>query len=104
MKFFILTSFTALAVFVSSAPTKRDVDLALVPQFGHAAGVNPTGGCRFPRESAKLNSIQIISGTGDCDGAVNGANGQPIKVPCSCPPDRNTFIQVRKSGFFATCA
>jgi len=69
-----LMSAAVLATSVSSAPTKRDVNPALVPQFGHAAGVNPTG-------------------TGDCDGAVNGANGQPIKVPCSCPPDRNTFIQ-----------
>lgn len=48
---------------------------ALTPQFGHAANVNPTG-------------------TGDCDGAVNGADGQPIKVPCSCPPDRTSFINV----------
>ncbi|KAJ7243763.1 hypothetical protein C8J57DRAFT_60879 [Mycena rebaudengoi] len=39
----------------------------LVPQFGIVAGTNPTG-------------------TGDCDG-VNG-----IKIPCSCPPDRNAFI------------
>ncbi|KAI0267545.1 hypothetical protein BGY98DRAFT_1023908 [Russula aff. rugulosa BPL654] len=60
---------------VSSVPiTRRDVNEALVPQFGFSAGVNPTG-------------------TGDCDGAVNGANGQPIKIPCSCPPDRATFIQ-----------
>ena len=53
---------------------KRDVDPALIPQFGHAAGLNPTG-------------------TGDCDGVPNAA-GVPIKVPCSCPPDRNLFIQV----------
>ncbi|EIN12488.1 hypothetical protein PUNSTDRAFT_97244 [Punctularia strigosozonata HHB-11173 SS5] len=62
-----------LVASVASIPIKRDVDPALVPDFGHAANVNPTG-------------------TGDCDGAVNGANGQPIKVPCSCPPDRQTFI------------
>ena len=30
---------------------------------------------------------------GDCDGAVKGSNGQPIKIPCSCPPDRTTFLQ-----------
>jgi hypothetical protein len=62
---------------VLSAPmkiTRRAIDPALVPDFGHAAGVNPTG-------------------TGDCDGAVIGANGQPIKVPCACPPDRASFIQ-----------
>ena len=48
---------------------------ALTPPFGHNANVNPTG-------------------TGDCDGAVNGADGRPIKIPCSCPPDRTTFINV----------
>ena len=36
-----------------------------------------------------------FTGTGDCDGAVKGADGQPIKVPCNCPPDRATFIRVR---------
>jgi hypothetical protein len=58
---------------VSSAPVRRDVDPGLVPSFGHEAGVNPTG-------------------TGDCDGAVILPNGQPIKVPCTCPPDRGSFI------------
>ncbi|KAJ7833476.1 hypothetical protein B0H13DRAFT_2110929 [Mycena leptocephala] len=43
------------------------VDPALVPQFGVSPGVNPTG-------------------TGDCDG-ING-----IKIPCSCPPSRDSFI------------
>ncbi|PPQ74267.1 hypothetical protein CVT24_001190 [Panaeolus cyanescens] len=50
------------------------VDPNLVPDLGHQAGVNPTG-------------------TGDCDGAVNGPDGNPIKIPCSCPPDRDAFIQ-----------
>jgi len=53
---------------VLAVPFKRDVDPALVPQFGIQAGVNPTG-------------------TGDCD----GANG--VKIPCTCPPDRNAFIK-----------
>ena len=39
--------------------------------------------------------MRVYTGTGDCDGAVKGANGQPIKVPCSCPPDRATFIKVK---------
>jgi hypothetical protein len=39
--------------------------------------------------------MRLYTGTGDCDGAVKGANGQPIKVPCDCPPDRATFIKVR---------
>jgi hypothetical protein len=57
----------AFFVSVSSMPVRRDVDPNLIPQFGLAAGINPDG-------------------TGNCDG-VNG-----IKIPCSCPPDRNTFI------------
>lgn len=64
-----------LAVTVSSIPiSRRDVNEALIPQFGFQSGVNPTG-------------------TGDCDGAVNGADGKPIKIPCACPPDRQTFVQ-----------
>ncbi|KXN82825.1 hypothetical protein AN958_02099 [Leucoagaricus sp. SymC.cos] len=56
-----------------TAPASGGVDPALVPDFGHQAGLNPTG-------------------TGDCDGITNDA-GQVVKVPCSCPPDRNSFIQ-----------
>jgi len=66
-----ITLLTLVAV-VSAAPFKRAVDPALVPEFGHQAGLNPTG-------------------TGDCDG-IPGPNGQPIKIPCSCPPDRAAFI------------
>jgi len=76
MKF--LSNFVPLAILVvavfSNPITRRDVEVALVPQFGFQAGLNPTG-------------------TGDCDGAVSGTNGQPIKIPCSCPPDRQTFIK-----------
>jgi hypothetical protein len=97
-----LMSAAVLAASVSSAPTKRDVNPALVPQFGHAAGVNPTGEVSILLEVAGSNFTSIRAGTGDCDGAVNGANGQPIKVPCSCPPDRNTFIQVRNIPFLPT--
>ena len=50
------------------------VDPSLVPQFGLQAGLNPTG-------------------TGDCDGIKNAA-GQVVKIPCSCPPDRGSFIAV----------
>lgn len=53
--------------------TNVTLDPALVPNLGGVAGVNPTG-------------------TGDCDGVVKQANGQPIKVPCSCPPDQDAFI------------
>lgn len=73
MKF--TTAFFAAAAFVvsvSSVPVRRDVDPNLIPQFGLASGINPDG-------------------TGNCDG-INGPNDQPILIPCSCPPDRNTFI------------
>jgi len=67
----------AAAVLVASVASlpinKRNVDPALVPDFGFKSGVNPTG-------------------TGDCDGAVNGADGKPIKIPCACPPERGLFI------------
>lgn len=54
------------------APSAAQIS-QLAPDLGFQAGVNPTG-------------------TGDCDGAVKGANGQPIKVPCACPPSRDVFI------------
>ena len=56
------------------APVAGGVNAALVPQFGVQPGVNPTP-------------------TGDCDGITNAA-GKVVKIPCSCPPDRNVFIQV----------
>ncbi|RDX46550.1 hypothetical protein OH76DRAFT_1406858 [Lentinus brumalis] len=64
----------AIAVSVRSRPVRRNVNAALVPEFGISPGVNPTG-------------------TGDCDG-VAGPNGQAIKIPCFCPPDRNSFIDL----------
>jgi hypothetical protein len=56
----------------AGAPSAAQIS-QLAPDLGFQSGVNPTG-------------------TGDCDGAVNGANGQPIKVPCACPPSRDAFI------------
>lgn len=76
---FINTVLATLSIItsVSSIPMKREVDTSLVPDFGVQSGVNPTG-------------------TGDCDGTTNDA-GQIVKIPCSCPPDRTTFIQVCSS-------
>lgn len=87
MKFLDTIVLSVLFVSASAAPfqavkrqttadglTLAQID-ALTPPFGHDADVNPTG-------------------TGDCDGAVNDANGNPIKVPCDCPPPRASFIQV----------
>ncbi|KAL4249840.1 hypothetical protein ABKN59_006631 [Abortiporus biennis] len=75
MKFptFVLSAAALYAASVASRPVRRDVDPSLVPEFGLQSGLNPTG-------------------TGDCDG-INGTNGQPIKIPCACPPDRDQFIQ-----------
>jgi hypothetical protein len=54
---------------------------------------------QLARPSPSTESLSVLThlfaGTGDCDGAVKGANGQPVKVPCSCPPDRATFMKVR---------
>ena len=47
----------------------------LAPPLGFQSGINPTG-------------------TGDCDGAIDGADGKPIKIPCSCPPPQNVYISV----------
>jgi hypothetical protein len=95
----LLSGFVSLAILsatiVSSIPiTRRDVDEALVPQFGISAGVNPTGMSLHPYELFLVADLRLYTGAGDCDG-VNGADGQPVKIPCSCPPDRTTFIQVR---------
>ncbi|TFY76108.1 hypothetical protein EWM64_g7903, partial [Hericium alpestre] len=71
------TAMISIALFLAGAtsarPVRRDVDPSLIPEFGFQSGINPTG-------------------TDDCDGAVNGADGKPIKIPCACPPDRQTFI------------
>lgn len=61
------------------APASGGVDVSLVPQFGLEAGINPTG-------------------TGDCDGVKN-AQGVTVKIPCTCPPDRDAFIAVRRLLF-----
>ncbi|KZT37355.1 hypothetical protein SISSUDRAFT_1048569 [Sistotremastrum suecicum HHB10207 ss-3] len=66
--------------------TKRDVSdseiAALAPALGFTAGINPTG-------------------TGNCDGAVNGADGKPIPVPCSCPPSQDVYISALQANVHA---
>ena len=83
MKFFYAL-FVSLSVILSSLSTtralpkrlvNRGVDPGLIPQFGVTPGVNPTGP------------------GGSCQGVL-GPNGQPILIPCHCPPDRGLFIAV----------
>ncbi|TFY82913.1 hypothetical protein EWM64_g1097 [Hericium alpestre] len=87
-----------LAASVSSAPLMvRDVDPSLIPQLGFTAGKNPTGACSslcppVVTSDIELNSLMSL-GTGDCDGAVNGPDGQAAKIPCSCPPPQDQFNQ-----------
>lgn len=78
MKFSNLIALCSVLTLASSLPLnvlRRAVDETLIPDLGFEAGQNPTG-------------------SGDCDGAVNGADGKPIKVPCSCPPDAAAFAKV----------
>jgi len=81
MKFFYAL-FVTLSVIVSSVSAirphpkrlvNRDVNPSLIPQFGVTPGVNPNGP------------------GGSCQGVL-GPNGQPILIPCDCPPDRDLFI------------
>ena len=94
MKFTILLSLATLAIPTFSAPVgfKRQSEIPdagtitdLAPDLGFTSGVNPTG-------------------TGDCDGAINGADGKPIKIPCACPPAQDVYISVRsKQNALSSC-
>lgn len=76
------SSSTAPPAQPSPIPSSTGVDPVLIPEFGHQAGLNP-------------------SGTGDCDGITNTA-GQVIEVPCFCPPDRANFIEAGLHFFLPT--
>ncbi|KAI5831686.1 hypothetical protein K523DRAFT_165115 [Schizophyllum commune Tattone D] len=73
MKLLSLSLLATVLSTVLARPVRRDVDPSLVPDFGVTAGTNPTG-------------------TGDCDG-IAGADGSPVKIPCDCPPDKDTFLK-----------
>ena len=83
----------------SGALTQAQI-AALAPPLGFQAGVNPTGRSNvYPSCAHHLLTFAQQTGTGDCDGAVDGANGQPILVPCSCPPPQDQYIAVRYQAF-----
>ncbi|KAI0316670.1 hypothetical protein OF83DRAFT_1059983, partial [Amylostereum chailletii] len=56
-----------------SNPPDNETIAMLTPDLGFTAGLNPKG-------------------NGNCDGAVRDGSGQPVQVPCSCPPDRSPFV------------
>ena len=85
MKLAISLSLVALVLPVLSGPLdlKRQTGVPdaatithLAPELEFHSGVNPTG-------------------TGDCDGAVDGADGKPNKIPCTCPPPQDVYLDVR---------
>lgn len=100
MKFstFVLSAAALFAASSMSAPVRRAVDPALVPDFGIQAGTNPTGtGYVFPPSRFSILrrlTDDIVPGYSDCDG-VAGPDGKAIKIPCACPPPRDQFIQVK---------
>ncbi|KIY69290.1 hypothetical protein CYLTODRAFT_452696 [Cylindrobasidium torrendii FP15055 ss-10] len=73
------SSASAATTSSSATPSRTDttkdtsVEDDLVPEFGIEAGVNPDG-------------------TGNCEG-VAGPDGKPVLIPCTCPPERQSFIQ-----------
>lgn len=79
MKFIqAVLAFSAIVSFVSATPAphkrfmKRGVNPNLIPQFGVTPGIK-------------------LANSASCAG-IPGANGQPIAIPCQCPPDRDQFI------------
>jgi len=68
----------------TSGGLDADTIRSLAPELGFNSGVNPTG-------------------NGDCDGAVDGADGRPIKIPCSCPPPQDVYLDVRNPFLPVLC-
>jgi hypothetical protein len=66
----LLTVF-ALLISANASPYQGEVDETLVPEFGVIRGTDP-------------NVLQI--------GSCTGFSGELVPIPCTCPPDRNQFI------------
>jgi hypothetical protein len=66
-----LVAVFALLISMNAYPCYGEVDETLVPEFG------------VVRETDR-DALQI--------GSCTGFNGQFIPIPCTCPPDRNLFI------------
>jgi hypothetical protein len=66
-----LVAVFALLISVNAYPYYREVDEMLVPEFGVVSDTD-------------RDALQI--------GSCTGFNGQFVPIPCTCPPDRNLFI------------
>ena len=66
-----LAAIFALLISMNAYSAHGQVDEALVPEFGIIRGTN-------------LDVLQ----TGSC----SGFNGKLVPIPCTCPPDREQFI------------
>ncbi|KAI0035219.1 hypothetical protein K488DRAFT_43778 [Vararia minispora EC-137] len=56
-----------------SGVPSNDTIIALTPLLGWTAGISPK------------------EGNGNCDGFERDSTGQPVQVPCSCPPSQSAF-------------
>jgi len=63
---FIIASIAAVAAALPALTPRAPFDAALVPPFGITPGQDPV------------------------NGSCRGYNG--VRIPCNCPPDRNTFL------------
>lgn len=70
----------ALLVSVKAYPCHGQVDETLVPEFGVVRGTDP-------------DVLQKDNCT--------GFNGQLVPIPCTCPPDRNRFINALNNALEA---
>ena len=95
------TTFVAQQKAIQAAPSTRAAEpdiAALAPKLGGTAGKNPDGLSFFfaPLGFSENTKIYVSNfkflGAGNCDGAVNGPNGKPVKVPCTCPPSQAAYI------------
>ncbi|KAI9450223.1 hypothetical protein BJY52DRAFT_1126056, partial [Lactarius psammicola] len=74
---------------LTSSPTPSSSSTVTSPSPSTSA---PPGSLTENQVAAVAPPLGWQAGTGDCDGAVKSTSGLPIHVPCSCPPDQDTYI------------
>ena len=75
-----LVTVFALLISVNAYTYLGEVDETLIPEFGIVRGTDP-------------DVLQI--------GSCTGFNGQFVPIPCTCPPDRNQFINALNNALEA---